>query len=413
MNKKIYFDYGYEIGASLLYALRLLFYTANDGEYSKLLNKEIDYSTEQKQKDYVALLLKLDDQKMIENNIFNLSYFYKNNSFLINDATLFALGEFVRTNSFLPAEGDWANSSDGFLHLIGYFLYSYTKEGHYILERKEVLDNVEKITRFTHSNMRVVISHTLLFALLTKLLQARISNNGRSLRKKQISEAVDEAIRKVLYQYRDYQYLGDLRYFVRLDKQLYDHATTTAPSAQISKINPKELRVGNYVIDTVETLLYCLLKGQNYSEGLKFIADIPGFHPVNGVLFTLIYTLAHGLPTTIKASVPRKTFEEDEALKPYLTRYFKRAMRPIQQLTSRIAGDEVFSSEQLASYASQIEFEFKRLGVSFPLPLIKPKLAKNEFEAYYQLYILIKMTKKFDASFVGHVILINNIIKTV
>ena len=64
--------------------------------------------------------------------------------FFLTDATLFALGEFSRTNTLLPTQGDWANTSDGFLHLIGYFLYAYTKEGHYILERKEVLETIEK-----------------------------------------------------------------------------------------------------------------------------------------------------------------------------------------------------------------------------------------------------------------------------
>ncbi|HKM02620.1 MAG TPA: hypothetical protein VJZ31_01685 [Bacilli bacterium] len=412
MSKRLYFDYSYEIAAAFLFSSRWLFLTSKDGEHHKLLNRHIDYHAEMKPKEYLNLLLKLDDQKTIENNLYNLTYFYKNNAFLLTDATLFALGEFSRTNTLLPTQGDWANTSDGFLHLIGYFLYAYTKEGHYILERKEVLETIEKITHFTHSNMRVLISHTLLFALMTKLLESRLNNNGRALSKKQIWTAVDEAIRKVLYQYRDYQYLGDLRYFVRLDKQLYDHASTVAPSSQISKINPKELRAGNYVIDTIETLLFTLLKVQKYEDGLKFIADIPGFHPINGVLFTILYTLAHGLPPQIRASVPRVVIEEDANLNVYLTKYYKRAFKPIKAIVNRIGGEEIFESEQLANFASQIEFEFERLGIFIKVPLFKIKEIETSYQAYYQLYLLVKATKRFDSIFVGQIILIKNVINT-
>lgn len=413
MSKMVYFDYGYEVAASLLYGLRFLFYSKTDGEHSSLIAKKVDYAREDKQREYLYHLFKLDDQKAIENNLFNLTLFYKNNPFLVSEATLVALSEFAHTNTLLPAGGEWANTSDGFLHLIGYFLHSYTKEGHYLLDRKEVLENIEKITNFSHANMRVIISHTLFFALMSKLLEERVGNNGRGLRKKQISEAVDSSIRRVLYQYRDYQYLGDLRYFVRLDKQIYDHATLVNPSGQIAKINPKELRAGNYVIDSIETLLYSILTFNKYDDGLHFIADIPGFHPINGVLYTLLYTLAHGLPSSIKTTVPRTVLLEDSQLNHYLRYYFDRAFKPIKMIVGRISGVEIFPPDQLANFASQIIFEFERLGVKFSQPLlkgIKTKNARNKEEAYYQLYLLVTSTKKYDATFVGHIILINNII---
>lgn len=413
MSKRLYFEYSYEIVASLLFASRFLFYTKTDGEYSRLLDKKIDYKNENRQKEYISLLLKLDEQKTIENNIYNLTQYYKNNPFLVSEATLVAMSEFAHTNNLLPAGGEWANTSDGFLHLVGYFLSSYTKEGHYLLERKEVLDGLEKITNFSHANMRVLISHTLFFALMTKLLEARVNSNGSALKKKQIVEAVDQAIRRVLHQYRDYQYLGDLRYFVRLDKQIYDHATLINPSGQIAKINAKELRAGNYVIDSVETLLYSLLRFKKYEDGLKFIADIPGFHPLNGILFTLLFNLAHGLPSIIKKDIPRVLIANDSQLSPFLERYKDLAFRPIKMIVARMSGNEIFPPDELANFASQIEFEFERIGVNISFPILKSlagKLPVNKAEAYYQLYLLIKSTKKYDETFVGHIIIINNII---
>ena len=88
MSKRLYFDYSYEIAAAFLFSSRWLFLTSKDGEHHKLLNRHIDYHAEMKPKEYLNLLLKLDDQKTIENNLYNLTYFYKNNAFLFNRCDL-------------------------------------------------------------------------------------------------------------------------------------------------------------------------------------------------------------------------------------------------------------------------------------------------------------------------------------
>lgn len=411
MEKKLYFNIDYEAMASLLFSFRFLFYNSVDGQASKLVAKEFDYQSEQRQIAYLEVLFSLDDFKHLEQGLYKLTNYYKTQPHLISEASLFALNEYIRTNNLLPASGEWANSSDGFIHLVAYSLRAYAKEGKYLLDREQTFANIETITKLTHSNMRVVISHTIFFALLAKMYEYRLANNGKTLNRRQVANLIDEALRKVLYHYRDYQYLGELRYFVRLDKQLYDHATTILPSSQIQKIKAKELRAANYVVDSVETLLYTLLKFNKYQNGLDFIADIPGVSAYNLMLYTLLYSLSYGLPKIIKTNISREFFEENAILKPLINRYKSRAFHPIRSIVNLIVSEQISESEQLEVYAKQIEFEFERIGYSFNLPPLSVfKTPKTVAESYYQLYLLVRTSKKFDALFVGHIILINNII---
>lgn len=395
----------------MLYAMRFVFYSPSDGNHLRLLEKQIGYQHETKQRQYLSYLMNLGSVHNLENSFFNLSQFYRNHRFLITDATLVSLTEFTATNIPTPASGDWANSSDAFLHLFAYLLHAYAKEGKYLLDQQETFTHIAQITKFTHANMRVIIAHTILFAIMAKVLEYRIHQNGAPLKPKMIAAAVDEAIRKVFYQYRDYQYLGELRYFVRLDKKIYNPATTTLPSTQILKINPKELRAGNYVIDTLETVIYYLLTSKNYVDGLSGIVSMLGYHPNNAMIFTTLYTLAHGVTSDITTAVPSSIFEDDKELLPYLTSDYSRALRPIKNLVISIVNDMDQSRDQIFHYASQIEFEFIRLGFDFKVSpfyfFIKPKTFK---EAYYQLYMLVKTTKKYDQAFIGQLILINHII---
>lgn len=411
MSKKIYFDYNYEVIASLFYGLRYLFYSPSDGNYAKLITKEVDAQTEEKQVQYTSLLMSLGSIPTLENSIFKLTRYYQNHRFLITDATLFSLNEFVHTNALLPASGDWANSSDGFAHLLGYLLSSYAKQGKYVLDQKETFETIERITRFTHSNMRVIISHTIFFAIMAKLIEERIKNNGRGLSSKQIASSIDLGIRKVLYHYRDYQYMGELRYFVRLDKQLYDHATTIVPSSQIVKINPQELRAGNYVVDSIETLIYYLLVAKSYEEGIAAISAIPAFHPYNAFLFSVLYSLAHGLPLEIAKAVPQEKIKHIDALKVHLDSDYKRAFKPIKALVGLMISEGKIQPEQINHYVNQLAFEYTRLGFEIKPPIVRlfshPKTSQ---EAYYELYVLLKTSKHYDQTFFRQLTLINNII---
>jgi hypothetical protein len=411
MSKKIYFDYNYELIASLLYGLRYVFYAPSDGNYSKLMTKDVDAQTEEKQFEYTSLLMGLNSVSTLENAIFKLTRFYRNHRFLVTDATLFSLNEFVHTNTLLPASGEWANSSDGFVHLFGYMLSSYAKQGKYVLDQKETFETIERITRFTHSNMRVIISHTIFFAIMVKLLEARVKKNGRALSSKEMASCIDLGIRKVLYHYRDYQYIGELRYFVRLDKQLYDHATTIVPSSQIVKINPKELRAGNYVVDSIETLIYSLLVAKSYEEGIAMISAIPAFHPNNLFLFTIVYALAHRLPAAITKTYPHNRMTDSDALKVYLESDYKRAFKPIKAIVGLMVNEGKLQVEQMNHYVNQLSFEYTRLGFEIKPPIVRlfshPKTSQ---EAYYDLYVLLKTTKHYDQAFFRQLALINNII---
>lgn len=412
MNRRIYFSFCSEVQQSMLYAFRFLFYAYQDGDLKKILTKKIHYLEDKKQLDYLDNLFAISDINNLETGIFRLTQYYKNYPHLINEASLFSLNEYIRTNNLIPASGDMDNSSDTFLHLVPYSIFAYVKEGKFVLDREEVYNNIVRISNLTHANMRVTISHTIFFALLVKIYEYRVKNNGKTLKKKQVANIVDESLRKVLYHYRDYQYLNDLRYFVRLDKQLFDRATTIVPSHQILKINAKELRAGNYVIDTIETLLYALLKYSSYEEGIKFIADIPGVSHYNLMLFTLLHPLAYGSPPLIKNTFSSVENRDISLLNASSGLYFETAFYPIKALVDKIVTQSALDEKQIELYAKQIAFEFSRLGFAFsPLCNLKFKIPNGKLEAYYQLYCLIKTVRRFDSVFIGQLALINNIIK--
>lgn len=412
MSKNIYFNFCLETIQSMLFSFRFLFYNYKDGDLEKLLGKSVNYVDDKRQLDYLINLFSLSDFKNIEGGIFRLTQYYKNYAFLINVESLFSLNEYVRTNHLLPASGEWANSSDGFLHLIPYALSSYVKEGKYVLDREDTYTHIDRLTNLTHSNMRVIISHTIFFALIVMIFAYRIKNNGKTLKKKQVETLIDEALRKVLYHYRDYQYLSDLRYFVRLDKQLFDKASTIVPSHQIAKINAKELRAGNYVIDTIETLLYSLIRFESYEQGIRFIADIPGVSPHNLTLFTILHSLTYGISSKIKKVQSLDEVGSIKQIEDISNRHFDHAFHPIRAIVDLVVSQSILDQKQLELYVKQIAFEYDRLGYTFVPPRgVKFKIPTNKYEAYYQLYYLIKTSKKIDSVFVGQLSLINSIIK--
>lgn len=412
MSNKIYYDYNYEVMSSLLFGLRFLFYRPGDGDYLKLLKKEIDDKTRSQQVEYVSLLMNLGNLKTLENSIFSLTRFYRNHRFLVTEATLFSLNEFVSSNTLIPASGEWANSSDGFVHLLAYLLTAYAKQGKYLLDQKETFETIERITAFTHANMRVTISHTILFAIMAKILEYRNQNNGRGLTKKQLANSVDQGIRKVLYHYRDYQYLSELRYFVRLDKQLYDHATTMLPSSQIVKINPQELRANHYVVDTIETLIYYLLTAKSYESGIQSLVSIPSFHPYNAYLFTVLYSLAHRPSPIITKTFSFENLRNENLLRPHLSFDYVRAFKPIRAIVGLIVNDEDIKTDQIVHFVHQLEFEYTRLGFDFKVPIVRLFLTpKTSHEAYYELYFLLKTSKHFDQTFLKNLTHIYSLIK--
>jgi ADP-ribosyl-[dinitrogen reductase] hydrolase len=180
------------------------------------------------------------------------------------------INSFIKVNQRvipMPPETDDKKNGNGSLMRI--LPFAFYLNGHSIEDRFKVINDVSSLT---HSHIRSIISCFIYTELVTELLTT--DNRFSAIQKMQT---------KVLGFLENRIPTTELILFDRILK------------SDISKLKEREIKSGTYVLETLEAVIWCFLRGGNFRESLLSVVNLGGDTDTVAALVGGLSGIAYGM----------------------------------------------------------------------------------------------------------------------
>jgi len=223
-------------------------------------------------------------------------------AFGVGQTTLKAIQNFAKRMTPIEcgSKDEFSNGNGSLIRILPLAFHLYKRYGACLFINPKCVKTIAETSSLTHAHERTIIAVSIYLSIAVKTLDKRFKL-GKPLAKSQLNKAIEEGTQEALdYFLTRKEFKGQLGYF---SKFLINEKTQ---KLNLLAFGDKEIRSSAYVVDTLESAIWCLLKSKTYKQTVVLAVNLGGdtdsCASVSGGLAGLAYG-KEAIPASWKASL--------------------------------------------------------------------------------------------------------------
>jgi len=198
------------------------------------------------------------------------------------------------------SKDEFSNGNGSLIRILPLAFYLYKRYGSHLFINPKCIKTIAETSSLTHAHERTIIAVSIYLSIAVKILDRRLKK-GRPLIKSQLYKAIEQGTQEAIGYFMTRNELkGQLGYF---SKFLINPKTRRL---NLLSFGSSEIHSSAYVIDTLESAIWCLLMGKTYKHTVLLAVNLGGdtdsVASVSGGLAGLAYGIER-IPSSWKSSL--------------------------------------------------------------------------------------------------------------